>query len=172
MSQLIRFYAGEGADHRGRTLQQILAWNSRELEYTHDYIQWLFPLTEPSRFNPDAPLLSAEDRVAFQQRPDLRSNLLRALKRMLEFYGYSFDESAGQPELRAIGEQRQWLTPGNHNFLRITRILTSLRLLGLNEYAQAFLQQLEELYACHSAVIGTTTCEYWRQAATAPLSSA
>jgi opioid growth factor receptor-like protein len=172
MSQLIRFYAGEGADHRGRTLNQILTWNDRELEQTHDYIQWLFPLIEPSRFNPDAPLLTAQDRDAFQLRPELRNNLLRALERMLEFYGYSIGESARQPELRAIGGRRKWLTPGNHNFLRITRILTSLRLLDLNEYAQAFFDQLEELYASHSAVIGKTTFDYWRQAATSRLLNA
>ena len=68
-SPLVRFYRGDAPDARGRTLDDILAWDDEQLEAVHDYIQWLFPLDEPSRFNPDAPLLTPADRVAFLQPP-------------------------------------------------------------------------------------------------------
>ena len=50
----------EGRDHRGRLLSHILGFSLDELEFHHDYIQWLFPLPEPSGANPSAPLLSLD----------------------------------------------------------------------------------------------------------------
>jgi hypothetical protein len=64
----------------------------------HDYIQWLFPLDEPSRFNADAPLLTPADRLAFRHET-LAANLRRALDRMLAFYGLRFDPSDRRPHI-------------------------------------------------------------------------
>ena len=50
-SALITFYRGSGTDHAGRRIDEILSWDDAALESVHDYIQWLFPLDEPSRFN-------------------------------------------------------------------------------------------------------------------------
>ena len=166
VSQLIDFYSGHGTDHRGRTLDEILSWDDERLESVHDYIQWLFPLAEPSRFNPHAPLLTGEDRAEFQRRTDLQANVLRALARKLAFYGFSVDEPAGGPVSVApiAAVRRRWLSPGDHNYLRITRILTSLRLLGFEEYARAFFAALEALYNEQPETIGETTFGYWRHA--------
>ena len=57
---IVRFYRGTGFDARGRSLDEVLAWDDERLEDVHDYIQWLFPLDEPSQFTPHAPLLTAE----------------------------------------------------------------------------------------------------------------
>jgi hypothetical protein len=57
-----------------------------------------------------------------------------------------------------------WLTRGNHNFLRISRMLRSLTLLGLGAYASAFLKSLEDIYEEEASTIGNTTMEYWRRA--------
>ena len=57
MTPLVKFYRGEGRDSEGRLLSEIWAWGNQELEDVHDFIQWLFPLPEPSRFNADAPLM-------------------------------------------------------------------------------------------------------------------
>src|SRR5262245_5587601 len=65
VSRLLDFYRGEGTDAEGRRLDDILAWRDGRLEAVHDFIQWLFPLPEPSRFNPDAPLLTPHDIAAF-----------------------------------------------------------------------------------------------------------
>ncbi len=35
---------------------EIWAWDDAALEDGHDFIQWLFPLPEPSAFVDDAPL--------------------------------------------------------------------------------------------------------------------
>ena len=68
--------------------------------------------------------------------------------------------------LAAAWEQRKgWLTPHNHNYLRITRILTSLGLLGLEDYARAFLAALAGVYAEYGSRIGPRTWEFWCRAA-------
>jgi hypothetical protein len=56
------------------------------------------------------------------------------------------------------------LTSGNHNFLRISRILRSLSLLGLRTHATALLKCLEGIYAEDPHTIGATTLGYWRRA--------
>ncbi len=156
MSAILHFYRG-GTDASGRTLAEILAWDDAPLEMVHDYIQWLFPLPERSAFNADAPLLTSEDIAAFRNDTALRDRLRTAYHRMLRFYALP----TNNPEAFTP----QWLTPGNHNFLRITRILRCLRLLGLEAEARDFLNQLEALYAAGAGrIIGPRTLEFWRSA--------
>ena len=117
--QLIRFYTGTGTDDRGRTIADVWRFSTDELEDVHDYIQWLFPLAERSAFNPAAPLVDAETARRFQSDAVLRKNLERSLELMLEFYDLA------EPSDR-LERRRPWLTPHNHNFLRLTRMLKSL----------------------------------------------
>jgi hypothetical protein len=63
----------------GRSLQQIWRWPDEQLERTHDYIQWLFPLTERSVFNSHAPILNAQVIQEFRARLELRENLRASL---------------------------------------------------------------------------------------------
>ncbi len=152
-SAIVQFYSGAGPDHRGRWLTQTQDWDDATLEAVHDYIQWLFPLPEASGFNPDAPLLTPGDIAEFREQSRLRRALLGSLTRMKAFYGIS--PAGPQP----------WLTPGNHNLLRLSRILRSLNLLGLEEEARSLLASLEALYAGGAAaIIGPVTLGYWRRA--------
>ena len=161
---LIAFYPGTGKDAEGRRLEDIWRFSHDELEANHDYIQWLFPLTERSAFNPRAPILDATMIERFRSDDMLKENLERSLGVMLDFYGL---EVAGDRIVRsaAFGERsRNWLTPFNHNFLRLTRILKSLRLLGLGGRAKQLFACLEEVYSGYSAVIGDPTMSFWRRA--------
>jgi hypothetical protein len=167
-SRIVAFYSGEAPDDRGRSLQDMQSQSLDQLEYNHDYIQWLFPLPERSGANPRAPLLSAPDIRAFADSAVLRDNLLRSLSVMLRFYGLELVESPGGLEVRPGDTFAQrsevWLTPYNHNFLRITRILRSLTLLGCAEHAAALFKCLESIYREHHRVIGPETFRYWTAA--------
>ena len=171
-SALVAFYIGDGRDHRGRSLSDIHEFDFYELEFNHDYIQWLFPLPEPSGANASAPLLSNEDIDRFLSDGLLGKRLLQSFELMLRFFGLGFGgaSDAGPPSVRKardFDERRQiWLHHGNHNFLRISRILRSLTLLGCSGYASAFLACLEGIYAENPKVIGSTTIGYWRRAVT------
>ena len=165
MSPIVLFYSGQGTDHRGRLLADIQQWPDDRLESVHDYIQWLFPLEEPSAFNPYAPLIDPETIEAFRRRADLRDGLRDSFRRMLRFYG--LEMSDGKVTLaRNFGERsKDWLTPHNHNHLRITRILKSLRTLGLESEAQAFFERLSEIHHSGGRNITAETFRFWRSAA-------
>ena len=126
MSKLIEFYSGRAPDHAGRFANEIQEWPDERLEAVHDFIQWLFPLAEPSPVNPLAPVLDRETVEAFAARPELRRNLRLSFLRMLRFYGLEW-QPGPPPAVRLTANFRQraanWLHPGNHNHLRITRIL-------------------------------------------------
>jgi Opioid growth factor receptor (OGFr) conserved region len=165
-SPILRFTAGHGTDHRGRTLQKIREWDDARLEGVHDYIQWLFPLPEASAFNAQAPVLTGADIAAFRADPSLRAELLSSFRRLLEFYGYRLQGAAVVETAGHTAQAARWVTPGNHNFLRISRILRSLALLGLGVEAAGFLVALEKLHAGDAGrAIGATTLRHWREAA-------
>lgn len=165
---IVRFYRDDGTDARNRRLAEILAWDDARLESVHDYIQWLFPLAEPSAFNPDAPLVTGATVRAFQHDPVLRSRLEQSLTRMLMFYGLTRSTARGVTIEQAAdfpAQSRNWLRAGNHNHLRLTRILTSLRLLGLVDHSRALYACLEQIAHEHPKAISPVTLTYWRQAA-------
>ena len=148
-SPLIAFYSGAAPDHRGRFLRDIQQWSDERLEAVHDYIQWLFPLPEPSPVNPLAPLLDRPAIEAFHAQPELRRSLGVSLARMLRFYGLELDSGPPPAVTRAENfaeRARNWLWPGNHNHLRITRILKCVRLSGLESEARAFFECLTGIY--------------------------
>ena len=88
-SPLVLFYRGRCTDHTGRLITVIHSFDFRELEWTHDYVQWLFPLVTRSGFNEHAPLLSEEDRSAFHQEPVIRDHFRSSLAMMLEFAAFA-----------------------------------------------------------------------------------
>ena len=167
-SPLITFHLGQGVDTIGRGRTEILEWPDYRLEQCHDYIQWLFPLATRSRFNPEAPVLSPEDIAAFRGSSRLQESLRTCLIRMLAFYGLELREFPDFPEIAEgrnfEGRRRYWLTVGNHNFLRITRILMSLRTLGLETCAESFFDLLELLYRRNRGIISDVTYRYWQDA--------
>ena len=170
-NSLIAFYRGEQPDDQGRRIQDLLRWDHDRLEDTHDYIQWLFPTRQRSAFNPGAPVLDESVVDAFRAGPALRDALLAAFRVMLDFYGFRYDDApGGRPSItpgdRWAERRANWLTPGNHNHLRITRILTSLRALDLAEQAAAFFAALDGVYRSpEGRAISRETYGFWKNAA-------
>ncbi len=166
-ARIVRFYEGNGTDDRGRRLADILRFADADLERVHDFIQWLFPLRERSGANPNAPRLDVTAIGAFAERPELRAALRGSFDRMLAFYGLRW---AAERIVIAdsFAERSAWLTPGNHNHLRLTRMLKSLRLLGDEPAALALFRALGEIEATErrrgTARITATTYRFWREA--------
>lgn len=172
VSPIVQFYSHAHVDNRGRALREILAWPDTELESVHDYIQWLFPLPEPSGVNPSAPLLDEQTIEAFLGSRALQDQLRESFSRMLRFYGLKLEDRGGTlqvTESPAFAERAsKWLQAGNHNHLRITRILRCLRSLGLDAEASAFFRWLSGAYERDQKrswpAIPETTFRYWRAA--------
>ena len=166
-SPLLRFYLGQAPDHAGRGFDAILRWDNPRLEATHDYIQWLFPLPTRSAFDDHAPLLGTTDLQHFRTSPVLRRNVLRALDRMLRFYGIALRGSGEDVDCQEAPDfearRRLWLTTENHNYARLTRILRSLVLLGFAEHAEALADFLYLLHRRYPAFITANTWNRWRE---------
>jgi len=172
MSDLTEFYRQKKLDITGRNFSDMIDFNDAELEETHDYIQWLFPLPEVSQFNQDAPVLSQQDIEEFKTDPVLKQNLDRSYKTMISFYGFEEDEKTKRvsrsPDFKKSAEN--WLTPANHNFLRISRILRCLSLVGAEDKSKQFFDALKSVYAENPSVIGEKTFSFWKAGAeSAPL---
>ncbi|KAI1820854.1 hypothetical protein F4861DRAFT_533393 [Xylaria intraflava] len=176
MRRLVNFYdpSINGRDARGRTLSEILEWSDEKLERQHDYIQTVFPLPEESVFSFEAPVIDEETMLIFARSPGLQRNLLRALKRMLAFYG--FDAQDRGPGLRLTIAPRadcergfaHWVRRMDHNHLRITRIIRCLRVLGLGGAAKDFFDAL--IAVCQSrGAVGSTSIAFWTRAVEDPL---
>lgn len=87
---------------------------------------------------------------------------------MLEFYGLECKKNSSAIEITksvnfAQG-QSDWLSISNHNYLRLTRILKCLSLLGYKDYTLALYQCLAEIYNENKNIIGEKTWNYWQKA--------
>lgn len=140
------FLTGQGRDGAGRTADQVLAFDDGRLEARHDFIQWLFPLTEPSAAVPGSPVLTLADVAAIRADPRAQATLTAAASRMRAFYEGS----------------DHWLRPSDHNHLRITRIIRSLRLLVDDAAADAF--RAAVLARADGTPVGPTSRAYWASA--------
>ncbi len=165
----LAFYQGQGPDSEGRMIEEIWSWNYQILECVHNYIQWLFPLKEKSGFNRNAPIMNDEIIQAFKTNEQLRTHLIKSLKIMLRFYGLQCNERGNADiDITKSDEYQErkinWIKAKNHNYLRLTRILTSLSILGLENYAQALFRCLDQIYSEESRNIGSKTYAYWKSA--------
>lgn len=165
MNQLLAFYYGTGADHRGRRLAEMLRQNDGWFEITHDFIQWLFPLSELSRASVNAPLVDAATRQAFEADALLRDHLRASVSRFLRFLGLDFDGESLRPGPNWAQRRTEWFDEDTHNSLRITRMLKSMALLGLGSDAAILGKGLEALCAGDTRCgIGTASRAHWREA--------
>jgi hypothetical protein len=166
--ELVKFLSGDGADGQGRMISEILKWSSTQLESCHDYIQWLFPNRTHSRFNPNAPILNDEAVREILANPRAVENVRRAFYRIVEFYHFNmkrFEDGTVQLDLSSEAERPWWITPGNHNFLRLTRILLALRELDLQVEFEALADILDLLSRRYHDIIGDHTINIWRDIA-------
>ncbi|MCJ1435308.1 hypothetical protein MMC27_004680 [Xylographa pallens] len=172
---LVSFYDPviAAADAKGRTLGSILAWNDRKLESCHDYIQVIFPLPEASAFSYVAPVVDQATFEAFHSRSDLQAQLRVSLARMLGFYGFELRETERGPDITRgpdfASASKNWVTRFDHNHLRITRIIRSLRVLGLGKEALAFFAALQAVYKSSDGRISQKSMMFWTRAAERPL---
>jgi hypothetical protein len=150
-TDLLQFYLGIAPDSRGRMLTDILAWQDpNEWEKCHDFIQWVFPLPEPSSFNPNAPLLDADTLEAFKASSVCMANAAKA---------YTFAQ-------RFLWQKGvSWLNKGDHNHLRITRIMRFMALVGYPTAARNIYHNVVKIARGKPEAVSETTLQFWQDAA-------
>ena len=143
---LVDFLNGTGPDHQGRYLRDIWDFDDNAIEQTHDFIQWMFPLTEKSMSVPGVPILSAEDVEAIRASEIARSNL----------------EKSAQWYLGFLKRNDHWIKAYDHNHLRITRAIKSLRLLVSQEIAERFLNSVFDITGDRVDVVRQDAIGFWK----------
>lgn len=157
----IEFYRSEIPNDEGYRIDEILASRDHFLEVDHLYIQWLFPLTEPSGFNPDAPILDEDQITIFKADPYLREKVLEAFNRMLKFWGFDYTYYG---DLVKLKKNSNWVRKENHNFLRITRVLKCMSILGFDLEVVLFYNALIELAEESVLEISENNLAFWADA--------
>ena len=137
-----------GEDLRGRTLDQILAMDDHWIEHKHDFIQWLFPLDVPSGSNKFAPILLIDEILAIAASEKAQLSLKKGVRRMKEFYT----------------SNDHWIRCYDHNHLRITRIIKSLKLLSTEKEANDFKEWLVYRLGDQRLSISTKSLNFWNEA--------
>lgn len=162
--QIVNFYHGFIPNDKGWTLCDILDLTDEQLESVHDYIQWMFPTFEASQFNLDAPVFTADSAIEFVKSGVIMDNAQRAFYRILEFYGMVYHGVTNKEVVTRYDFSNNWVTSGNHNFLRLTRILKFLNIVGMHNEADALFAALCGVYAAQPEVVGKRTLKFWIEA--------
>jgi hypothetical protein len=165
MNGLLAFYYGSHPDHRGRMLAEILKQDDLWFELTHDFIQWLFPLSDLSRASTNAPLLDKATIEAFRKDDLLRKHLRASFVRMLAFLGLTVAPDGVHKATTWSARKGEWFQENTHNSLRITRMLKSMCLLGLEWEARALHSALLTLCATEpDCGISADSRRFWNDA--------
>lgn len=149
MSQniLYQFYCEKGHTNAGLTFENIIGFSDDEIENTHHFIKWIFPTKHPSQAQPSSPCLTYND--------------LRLLSWSDIFYE-NF-ENAVTWFLRFLKRNKVWVGKYNHNQLRITRAIISIRTLHSFELASWFHQSILSI-AGGGDKLSPATLGYWQDA--------
>lgn len=118
MTRIIDFYKNNGSPYY---IKDILdKWTYEDWENKHDFIQWIFPTSKKSMYNPNAPLLD-NNTAKYLIDNEMISVTILLNKFMLHLL------------------KNGLLNYENHNWLRITRVIQFLRELGKFDTANTFL---------------------------------
>ncbi len=150
-SEIVQYFLDQAKDGGGRTLAQVMQKDNSWFERTHDFIQWMLPTKRPSQHEPSAPVLTEKDVQVFQIRRDLRES-------------YSFGVDRVKRFLQLDQVRPFWVRPRDHNHLRITRLIESLRDLGFEERAGRVLEQVLRVDKMNPDIIDRETVGYWKKA--------
>ena len=116
-----------------------------EIENTHDFIQWVFPLDEPSSAVPGSPVLSASEIDSIRSSQIAQRNLSKSADWYLNF----------------LSTNQYWVIRYDHNHLRKTRALKSLDLLISKKDAASFKSAIIKMLGSKIDLIDTRAIRFW-----------
>ena len=137
-------------DFKNRFLNDIWNFSDEDIEHTHDFIQLLFPLNEQSESVFHCYYLNTKTSIDNIKTNHLaKINIVKSSKWFLSF----------------LKRNSHWRRKHDHNYLRVTRVIKSLRLLVSDEEADIFYKLFMELLDDrHKEKINSITLSYWENA--------
>ena len=145
---IIAFLGGVGPYSHDRLLSDIWAFSDVEIERTHNFIQWLFPLAEASLSVPGSPTLTSDEIAALRLSVAAKTSIVGSANWYSAF----------------LGRNSHWKAKYDHNHLRITRAIKALRLLVSDEEANRFRNGVFALLGDDFAMIDEKAKSFWNAA--------
>lgn len=156
-------------------LDAVLRYDTERFECDHTFIQWLFPLPEPSRYNPDAPILTDADIAEFHHDGELRDRMKTVLAVVVSHYGLMVLDypphgkyTIARDPATFFKHVYRWCVADSHHFLRFTRMMRCMTLVGLHVPAKALLHCLQRIEQRYPGVITEKNLTFWSDACIIP----
>ena len=143
-----KFLTNQGSDFKGRTLDEIWSYSDNEIEGTHDFVQLVFPTNKPSQATFNKLYLDNEILIdKLKNSSEVTKNIMKSACWYLSF----------------LERNDAWQKGYDHNQLRITRVIESLRLLVSDESADEFFKAILRLVK-DPTILNPTTMKFWEDA--------
>lgn len=163
---LLQFFDGDKMDNKGRYITDYIQFNSEQMEQFHDFIQWAFPTSKPSKYVKDAPLLRNGFAARFQCDCKALENYCLMCRRYLNHIGLNCNGiKCKNCNIIIENDDRKvefWQIP-SHNYLRITRLLQSLNEVGNNLCSKKIYETLLLKKEREKALVWEEALEYWEK---------
>lgn len=163
-TKVLGYLTGESSDHRGRVFGLVLAQDNEWWTDKQDFIQWVFPSTEPSEFHGFSPVLTAQELALLGQNEKARAGLLAGYARLLDTLGLAKrgDGTIFEPPSELDVFRPAWLRRPDQFDYRITRMLATLTGAGMHREVDQFMTFIEDTVALVSDK--AVSLNYWRHA--------
>jgi hypothetical protein len=164
---VIQFYKGKGAILHGLSLTAIHS----EFERNERYLPLMFPTDKQDTSYPYVPVLNSTLIQNLRNDSLFGVQLHLSFTLTLMFYGFMPSHNARgemdgiEPTTRFDQRSAVWLTSKSSHFSHITRILYSLRILGLEKQSKLFLAALQKVAKANPKTITKLTLVEWTAAA-------
>ena len=143
-----KFLTNQDPDFKGRFLKEIWAYSDNEIESTHDFVQIVFPTNKPSQATFNKLYLDNEILIEkLKNSSEVTENIMKSASWFLSF----------------LSRNDSWQKGYDHNQLRITRVIESLRLLVSDEAADEFYKAILRLVK-DPTILNPTTLKFWEEA--------
>ena len=123
------FYNANAPLADGLRRNELLTMSDEEFEFKHGFIRWAFPIPDGSNHGSNAPVLDLDTALWLAENSDVSGFLEAMTVRFLEF----------------LSRNHHWKQEFNHNHLRISRVIQSLRILHSWELADWFYSKVRKL---------------------------
>lgn len=177
----VEFLCGRAPDFKGRWVSEYATWDNDKWEECHDHMQWAFPTRTASAYNPNAPLVPADYQFVLDTyHPALdaigvQSTILILLRHYLASVGVAFSDTidikTGYYKLfwaeknATYCDFNDWSIDGNHNLLRMTRVLECLGIFGLDHAKEELYNFLVYTVAADKTnMLSAKTVAFWSAA--------
>ena len=142
------FLLNESCDHKGRMLSDIYKFSDNEIEATHDFIQLIFPLAEPSFWSSNKYFIESQQQIdSLSKNKNVKEAILQSASWYISF----------------LKRNNHWKNVNDHNLKRITRMIKSVRLIVGDIEADKIKNEIISIKNIEK-LVSQKSIKYWKNA--------